>query len=148
MCTYLLHVMIEFRFHHLHIPVMYLSKSYFTHKREPFSNSMKKMWSVSSHQQAKQTKEKTNARKQNTQTSFYACTWSKLRAMFAIRLCRAPGRYGVKRRNHHQKPCICMYPEPTTLRSLCLLLMFYNYFNNLKTMSDCCFQMSASPMWK
>ena len=64
--------MIEFRFHHLDIPVVPLSKSYFTHKREAFSNRINKMWSDQTiSRQNKQTHEK-----QNTQTSFYACTWS------------------------------------------------------------------------
>ena len=69
---------------------------------------MNKMWSDQTiSRQNKQTNKQTTKLSKNTQTSFYACTWSELRAMFATRLCRVPGRYGMKRRINHQKPCTC-----------------------------------------
>ena len=103
----LLNMMIEFRFHHLDIPIeVYLSKSYFAHKRETFSNTWTRCEAIKPPAGKTNKRKKQTHEKQNTQTSFYACTWFELRAMFATRLCRVPGWFRVKIQIHHQKPCI------------------------------------------
>ena len=98
--------MIEFRFHHLDIPVVPLSKSYFTHKREAFSNRINKMWSDQTiSRQNKRTKSKTRK---------LVFTPVHDRAARYVRHTSVPCTRSLWNEKKNQSPeTLYLYPEPT-----------------------------------